>query len=187
MYILNAYFCPCPLIEMYISSQMKCPNFSTARLIRDPQLWVWDFIDVINYSVQKYFRKTKEEHSQKSASGHNWWSLFSLAVETLGLLLYSGVAFFPPFNFFSILYVLSQLGKCIHTFYHSGNKYAFLSVFFRLLSIIFYPNMLFGQILLIRKIYTPGLSSSKKTAQCRKSFIILYLLLKLKKNTFIIL
>ena len=27
--------------------------------------------------MQKYFRKTKEEHSQKSASGHNRWSLFS--------------------------------------------------------------------------------------------------------------
>ena len=36
--------------------------------------------------MQKYFRKTKEDHSQISASGHNWWSLFSLGVETLGLL-----------------------------------------------------------------------------------------------------
>ena len=26
--------------------------------------------------------KTIEDHSQNSASGHNWWSLFSLAVET---------------------------------------------------------------------------------------------------------
>ena len=36
--------------------------------------------------MQKYFRNTKEDHSQKLAFGHNWWTLFSLAVETLGLL-----------------------------------------------------------------------------------------------------
>ena len=30
-----------------------------------------DFIEVLNYSMQKYFRKTKEDHSQNSASGHN--------------------------------------------------------------------------------------------------------------------
>ena len=36
--------------------------------------------------MQKYFRKTKEDHSRKSASGNNWWSRISLAVETLGLL-----------------------------------------------------------------------------------------------------
>ena len=41
--------------------------------------------------MQKYFRKTKEDHSQKSAYGHNLWSLFSLAVETLGLLKYTCV------------------------------------------------------------------------------------------------
>ena len=39
----------------------KRPNVSTARLIRDPQcdqrsIFGSDFIDVLNYSMQKYFR-----------------------------------------------------------------------------------------------------------------------------------
>ena len=50
-----------------------------------------DIIDVLNNSMQKYFRKTTEDHSQKSASGHNWWSLFSLAVETLGLFIFFSI------------------------------------------------------------------------------------------------
>ena len=50
----------------------KRPNVSTARLNFDQRpIFGSDFIDVINYSMQKYFRKTKEDHSQKSASGHN--------------------------------------------------------------------------------------------------------------------
>ena len=75
---------------------LKWPNASTARLIRDPQLWPetdiweWYYRCIKNYSMQKYYRKTKEDYSQKSASGHNLWSLFNLAVETLGLLMRRG-------------------------------------------------------------------------------------------------
>ena len=67
----------------------------------EADFWECDFIDVLNYSKQKYFRKTKEDHSQKSASGHNWWSLFSLAVETLGLL--GKYVFLPFFTFLCLM------------------------------------------------------------------------------------
>ena len=40
---------------------------------------------------------------------------------------------------FVILYFLSQLGKNMHTFYHSGKKYEF-SPLFCLLSIILFPS-----------------------------------------------
>ena len=58
--------------------------------------------------------------------------------------------------FFLILYI-SYWGKNIHTFYQLGKKYAFPPPLSYLLSIIFFPNLIFGHIfaLLPRAHYTP--------------------------------
>ena len=80
-------------------------QYGTLNCDQRPVLGVILSMYLLNYSMQKYFGKTKEDHSKKSASGHNWWSLFSLTVETLGLFqllyffLYYLLMFF--FNFFS--------------------------------------------------------------------------------------
>ena len=54
----------------------KWPNVSTARLIRDPQMWpeadFWEWfyrcIKLLYAKCQKYFRKTKEDRSQKTVT-----------------------------------------------------------------------------------------------------------------------
>ena len=62
--------------------------------------------------MQKYFIRSKEDHSQKSDSGHYWGSLISLAVETLGYLKY--LPFPKKIDFHS-------MDKCTNTIFSEEN------------------------------------------------------------------